>query len=126
MTHQLQYLKDADLIVVLKEGKVQETGTFEHLAKNGLDFSSLLTLEEEEEKEEEEDIFSEEDIILMKGRDPGWNHLNKSDQFTKDSRKGLFIISKYIHPYILVKIVILPSVAATTCWGPSHVSNNMV
>jgi len=100
VTHQLQYLKDADLIVVLKEGKVQETGTFQHLAKNGLDFSSLLTLEEEEEKEEEEDIFSEEDIILMKGRDPGWNHINISNQFTKDSRKGLFIISKYIRTSI--------------------------
>ena len=90
MTHQLQYLKDADLIVVLKQGKIQETGTFQHLAKNGLDFSAFLTLEEEEEIEEEEDIFSEEDILLLKGRDPGRNRSIISDQFTSDTRNGLF------------------------------------
>lgn len=90
VTHQLQYLKDADLIVVLKQGKIQETGTFQHLAKNGLDFSAFLTLEEEEEIEEEGDIFSEEDILLLKGRDPGRNRSIISDQFTSDTRNGLF------------------------------------
>ncbi|XP_023331666.1 multidrug resistance-associated protein 4 [Eurytemora carolleeae] len=86
VTHQLQYLKDADLIVVLKQGKIQETGTFQHLAKNGLDFSAFLTLEEEEKKEEEEDIFSEEDILLLKGREPVRKQSTFSDQFTIDSR----------------------------------------
>ena len=90
VTHQLQYLKDADLIVVLKQGKIQETGTFQHLAKNGLDFSAFLTLDEEEKKEEEEDIFSEEDILLLKGRDPVRKQSTFSDQFTIDSRNGLF------------------------------------
>ena len=55
VTHQLQYLKEADEIVVLKQGEVQETGTFEHLVQNGLDFSSFLVKDEEEEK----DVLSE-------------------------------------------------------------------
>lgn len=43
VTHQLQYLEQADLIVVLKQGQVQETGNFQHLVKNGLDFSAFLS-----------------------------------------------------------------------------------
>ena len=54
VTHQLQYLRDADLIVVLKQGHIQEMGTFEHLVKNGLDFSAFLSLEEREERQSEE------------------------------------------------------------------------
>ena len=52
VTHQLQHLRQADLIVVLKHGRVQETGTFNHLVKNGLDFSAFLSLEEREGEED--------------------------------------------------------------------------
>ncbi|XP_035459714.1 ATP-binding cassette sub-family C member 4 isoform X3 [Scophthalmus maximus] len=50
VTHQLQYLKAADHIVVLKEGQVVAQGTYSELQRFGLDFTSLL--KEEEDLEE--------------------------------------------------------------------------
>lgn len=44
VTHQLQHLKAADKIVVLKEGRVQETGTFDNLVNIGVDLSAYLSL----------------------------------------------------------------------------------
>uniref|UniRef100_UPI0037E906A4 ATP-binding cassette sub-family C member 4-like n=1 Tax=Semicossyphus pulcher TaxID=241346 RepID=UPI0037E906A4 len=51
VTHQLQYLKAADQIVVLKEGQMVARGTYSELQGSGLDFTSLL--KEDEDKEEE-------------------------------------------------------------------------
>ena len=53
VTHQLQYLQDADEIIVLKQGNVEERGSFQHLLKNGMDFSSFLAQEGEDEDEDE-------------------------------------------------------------------------
>ncbi|KAM9851263.1 ATP-binding cassette sub-family C member 4-like [Aulostomus maculatus] len=51
VTHQLQYLKAADQIMVLKEGQMVAWGTYSELQGSGLDFSSLL----KEEGGQEED-----------------------------------------------------------------------
>ncbi|XP_014906070.1 ATP-binding cassette sub-family C member 4 isoform X2 [Poecilia latipinna] len=50
VTHQLQYLKAADQILVLKEGHMVAKGTYTELQRSGLDFTSLLKKEEEEEQ----------------------------------------------------------------------------
>ncbi|XP_032413049.1 ATP-binding cassette sub-family C member 4 [Xiphophorus hellerii] len=50
VTHQLQYLKAADQILVLKEGHMVAKGTYTELQRSGLDFTSLLAKEEEEEQ----------------------------------------------------------------------------
>ncbi|XP_069389413.1 ATP-binding cassette sub-family C member 4 isoform X1 [Paralichthys olivaceus] len=52
VTHQLQYLKAADHIVVLKEGQMVAQGTYSELQSFGLDFTSLLKEEEENQEEE--------------------------------------------------------------------------
>ncbi|XP_067315095.1 ATP-binding cassette sub-family C member 4-like isoform X2 [Pseudorasbora parva] len=49
VTHQLQYLKAADQILVLKEGHMVAHGTFSELQQSGVDFTSLLKKDEEEE-----------------------------------------------------------------------------
>ncbi|XP_061082797.1 multidrug resistance-associated protein 4 [Conger conger] len=49
VTHQLQYLKAADQILVLKEGHMVARGSYSELQRSGLDFTSLLKHEEEEE-----------------------------------------------------------------------------
>uniref|UniRef100_A0A8C5A2Y0 Cystic fibrosis transmembrane conductance regulator n=1 Tax=Gadus morhua TaxID=8049 RepID=A0A8C5A2Y0_GADMO len=49
VTHQLQYLKVADQILVLKEGNVVAQGGYTDLQRSGLDFTSLLKHEEEGE-----------------------------------------------------------------------------
>ncbi|XP_012261830.2 ATP-binding cassette sub-family C member 4-like [Athalia rosae] len=48
VTHQLQYLKDADLIVVLRNGKVVNQGTFTELQKTDVNFAEELNEEEAE------------------------------------------------------------------------------
>ncbi|KAE8278604.1 Multidrug resistance-associated protein 4 [Larimichthys crocea] len=51
VTHQLQYLKAANQIVVLKEGHMVKKGTYTELQQSGVDFTSLLKKEEEEEQQ---------------------------------------------------------------------------
>ncbi|XP_044044179.1 multidrug resistance-associated protein 4 isoform X2 [Siniperca chuatsi] len=52
VTHQLQYLKAADQIVVLKEGHMVAKGTYTELQQYGVDFTSLLKKEEEDEQQQ--------------------------------------------------------------------------
>uniref|UniRef100_A0A665WHL2 Multidrug resistance-associated protein 4 n=1 Tax=Echeneis naucrates TaxID=173247 RepID=A0A665WHL2_ECHNA len=52
VTHQLQYLKAANQIVVLKEGHMVAKGTYTELRQSGLDFTSLLEEEEHRSKTE--------------------------------------------------------------------------
>lgn len=50
VTHQLQYLKAADHILVLKEGNIVAQDTYTELLHSGVDFISLLKKDEEEEQ----------------------------------------------------------------------------
>ncbi|KAM4560262.1 ATP-binding cassette sub-family C member 4-like [Odontesthes bonariensis] len=50
VTHQLQYLKAADHIVVLREGHIMSQGTYSELHSAGLDVVSLLKSDEEQER----------------------------------------------------------------------------
>uniref|UniRef100_A0A673LQK4 Multidrug resistance-associated protein 4 n=1 Tax=Sinocyclocheilus rhinocerous TaxID=307959 RepID=A0A673LQK4_9TELE len=54
VTHQLQYLKAADQILVLKEGHMVARGTYSELQRSGVDFTSLLKKDVEEEGEKGE------------------------------------------------------------------------
>lgn len=51
MTHQLQYLQLADQIVVMNNGGIEQTGTFQELQTSGIDFMKLLkTIDAENEE----------------------------------------------------------------------------
>uniref|UniRef100_A0A8C7YAW4 Multidrug resistance-associated protein 4 n=1 Tax=Oryzias sinensis TaxID=183150 RepID=A0A8C7YAW4_9TELE len=52
VTHQLQYLKVADQIVVLKEGQMVARGTYRELQLSGVDFTSLLKHDQEDEQQD--------------------------------------------------------------------------
>lgn len=43
VTHQLQFLEQADLIVIMDKGKISAKGTYESMCKSGLDFAKMLT-----------------------------------------------------------------------------------
>jgi len=46
VTHQLQFLKNADQIMLLNRGKVDAQGTYTELLKTGINFAQLLESEE--------------------------------------------------------------------------------
>ncbi|XP_071455641.1 ATP-binding cassette sub-family C member 4-like [Hetaerina americana] len=48
VTHQLQYLKKVDEIIILNNGVVEAKGNYEELQKTGLDFAMLLKHNEED------------------------------------------------------------------------------
>ncbi|KAH8359394.1 hypothetical protein KR093_006509 [Drosophila rubida] len=43
VTHQLQFLEQADLIVIMDKGKISAMGTFDAMQRSGLDFAQLLS-----------------------------------------------------------------------------------
>uniref|UniRef100_A0A3Q2GHS4 Multidrug resistance-associated protein 4 n=1 Tax=Cyprinodon variegatus TaxID=28743 RepID=A0A3Q2GHS4_CYPVA len=74
VTHQLQYLKAADQIVVLKEGQMITQGTYSELQGSGIDFTSLLKEDQEEERQ---------DVTPLPG--PGTFHYTLSDNSSMSS-----------------------------------------
>lgn len=53
ITHQLQYLKEVDQIIILENGEMKTNGSYRELQDSGLDFAKLLhsqPVEEEQEK----------------------------------------------------------------------------
>lgn len=50
VTHQLQYLKETDQIIILNNGMVEAKGTYHHLKSTGLNFAQLLDDNPEETK----------------------------------------------------------------------------
>lgn len=67
VTHQVHFLKDADHIIVLEEGKISMQGSFEELAKKNLDFGKLMQPVDPnaEDIEEIEEVDDYDDIPYM-------------------------------------------------------------
>eukprot|EP00198_Chlamydomonas_reinhardtii_P014120 XP_001703457.1 ABC transporter, multidrug resistance associated protein [Chlamydomonas reinhardtii] len=55
VTHQLQYLPAADLVVVMDAGRIQHVGTYDELVARGVDFHQFVAAEDSEQPEEEAD-----------------------------------------------------------------------
>ncbi|KAJ0181179.1 hypothetical protein K1T71_003264 [Dendrolimus kikuchii] len=55
VTHQIHYLKAADIIVVLNEGAIENMGTYDDLIKSGKEFSKLLSNQENNDDNEDGD-----------------------------------------------------------------------
>lgn len=62
VTHQIQFIKKATKILVLKDGKPMAYGTNDELEKSGIDFMSLIK-EDKPDHEKKEEIKSEEMLI---------------------------------------------------------------
>lgn len=50
MTHQIQFIKKASKILVLKEGKQFACGTYDEIASSGIDVFSIIQKPEENQK----------------------------------------------------------------------------
>lgn len=55
VTHQLQYLQNADQIIILDKGRVVDVGTYDSLRDSGLDFAKMLTQNGSDEEGEMND-----------------------------------------------------------------------
>ena len=60
VTHQIQYLKMADNILVLHQGKITHEGSFDYIMKSCEDISSFLIDKKDEEEDEVDDESKEE------------------------------------------------------------------
>ncbi|EAT33880.1 AAEL013854-PA, partial [Aedes aegypti] len=58
VTHQLQYLQNADQIVILKHGRVEAVGSYDSLRETGLDFAQLLAAPSGKEDDDSTDTES--------------------------------------------------------------------
>lgn len=63
ITHQLQYLRSADQIVIMEHGNVKAIGTYTELSNSGLDFANLLNNAEEHEETLKKQISRQESKI---------------------------------------------------------------
>ena len=110
VTHQLQYLREADLIVVLKHGRIQEKGDFQYLVTNGLDFSAFLSMEKREENDSgivetgeevagleedklEDKVIRDEEVLSRRGKRS--RGMSLSSEFSQLSAGGLQEIDAY-------------------------------
>ncbi|CAH0557933.1 unnamed protein product [Brassicogethes aeneus] len=66
MTHQLQYLKESDVICVMNNGKIEASGSFDDLKDGNLDFTRFLPK-----------IENESDNLDNRSKTPGQISLNK-------------------------------------------------
>lgn len=91
VTHQLQHLKAADKIVVLKEGRVQEIGTYDNLVNFGVDLSAYLSLTKNIETPIDDKIelltLSDEKTVLNQIHQDGLNKSSPSEDL--DYEKSL-------------------------------------
>ena len=55
VTHQIQYLKTADTILVMHQGKITHEGNFDYIMKSCEDISSFLIAESDEEEADTEE-----------------------------------------------------------------------
>jgi len=66
VTHSITYLREVDLIVVLKDGKVSESGTYKELLDKKGDFADFLILHMQEQTEDKVDENGNKKIIFEK------------------------------------------------------------
>lgn len=77
ITHQVHFLKDADVIVIIESGKITHRGTYAELSNSDIDFAKLMQkLEEEDENKENEvdellsddgHVYEDDDIPYIDG-----------------------------------------------------------
>ena len=87
VTHQLQYLQDADEIAVMKSGAIEDKGSFQDLMRNGMDFSNFLA-----EDEDKNDTDTDEKGI--KNRDRTISIRSESDSYSLLSEQSQAILQQ--------------------------------
>lgn len=101
VTHQVHFLKEADVIIILENGRIMRQGTYSELANSNLDFAKLLEKQEDEESlQEKGDLYEDDDIPYIDGVS-GYQQLKKKRSGSESSsKKSLKTVNLYIlKPY---------------------------
>eukprot|EP00058_Branchiostoma_floridae_P028371 XP_002613862.1 hypothetical protein BRAFLDRAFT_262137 [Branchiostoma floridae] len=93
VTHQMQFLKKADKILVLDQGKQVAFGTYEEVAASGVDFTELMTCADEDldgtKDEESSRSRSFRKVSSSQGKESVYNdNDNESTNFVEEEREG--------------------------------------
>ncbi|CAG5933712.1 unnamed protein product [Menidia menidia] len=136
VTHQLQYLRAADNILVLREGHIIGQGTYSELQSSGLDVATLLSSEDQDQWSCSDDL----DQVSLRSQRTNYSHssrcsLNKllptdnsnAEQFSVENvcsaaeetraegNVGRQVYVKYFsascHPVVLIAVVLLCVIA---------------
>ncbi|XP_017858861.1 PREDICTED: probable multidrug resistance-associated protein lethal(2)03659 isoform X2 [Drosophila arizonae] len=99
VTHQLQFLEHADLIVIMDKGRVLDIGTYEHMLKSGQDFAQLLAQREPEENEEEQQ--GEADVDSAGAGDANEISNSYSRQNSVESRTSLSTMDSSVNDSLM-------------------------
>lgn len=92
VTHQVHFLKEADTIVIVENGRITRQGTYDELANSNLDFAKLLKRDDgpeaiKEESERHSVNYEDEDIAYIDG-ETGYKALRqRSVSVTKSVNK---------------------------------------
>ncbi|KAB0797840.1 hypothetical protein PPYR_08833 [Photinus pyralis] len=91
VTHQVQFLKEVDNIIIIEDGTVKAQGTYAQLQESGLDFAKLLHNQESTTKAEEETSFvseSHESYLSVEN--------NQTLENSEETTKGTVSLDTYI------------------------------
>lgn len=97
ITHQVHFLKDADVIIIIEHGRITHKGTYKQLSRSDIDFAKLLEKTDEEEDHEKEmlsdELYEPDDIIFPDGAKliKGYKPLNKRSESISKSVGRNFI-----------------------------------
>ncbi|XP_042835275.1 ATP-binding cassette sub-family C member 4 isoform X5 [Panthera tigris] len=139
VTHQLQYLKAASQILILKDGKMVQKGTYTEFLKSGVDFGSLLKKENEEADQSpapgspalknrsfsESSLWSQQSSrpSLKDGRPEGQNTENLqvtvSEERRSEGKVGLKAYKSYLTAgahWVIIIFLILLNIAAQVAY----------
>ncbi|KAK3603103.1 hypothetical protein CHS0354_027887 [Potamilus streckersoni] len=109
VTHQLQYLKKADRILILKEGVIGDIGTFDELSARGIEFHDLLEDPDHKERDSH-DSDVKEDLIESDGQIKAEESEQCVEEDQSEGRVGISIYRQYLAScsgYITVPAILL-------------------
>ncbi|XP_043656868.1 ATP-binding cassette sub-family C member 4 [Drosophila teissieri] len=96
VTHQVHFLSEADVIVIVDQGRILRQGTYQELVNSDLDFAKLLERPKEEEAENSRNQSSllssnsldsdDEDIPFIDGVKDGYQQLRKQSSSVHGSK----------------------------------------
>lgn len=117
VTHQLQYIKHSDKIIIMKEGEIQLEGKYEELQTSGIDFAKLVkgfNNEETNDKiknrklseddETENDIENEDQVLEKEKQEKGTIGMSMYWQYLK-AGGGIFSIFLLISSFVVCQLV---------------------